>query len=288
EEKLALKNFNSDDLKDVVMIQCVGSRTKEKPYCSKICCSQAIKNALKIKSIKPNSNVYILYKDIRTYGFREEYYRKARNEGIIFIRYDDNTLPLVKEENGELRVEVFDPILGENILISPSLLVLSAGVDPGDNRSISKLLKVPLNFEGFFLEAHVKLRPVDFPTDGIFVAGLAHSPKPIDETIAQAQAAAARAAIPLTRGYVMVEPVASIVDSEKCFGCGICEYLCPYGSIKVISDEDGDKAQSISASCKGCGICASKCPRQAITMGRFTNEQIIAQIDAFSLATSDV
>lgn len=288
EEKLASRNFISDELKDVVMIQCVGSRTKERPYCSKICCSQAIKNALKIKSIKPNANVYILYKDIRAYGFREEYYRKARNEGIIFIRYDDDTLPVVKEENGELRVEVFDPILGENILISPSLLALSAGVVPGDNESISKLLKVPLNVEGFFLEAHVKLRPVDFPTDGVFVAGLAHSPKPIDETIAQAQAAAARAAIPLTRGYVMVEPVVSIVDSEKCFGCGICEYLCPYGSIRVTSVEGEDKAQSISASCKGCGICASKCPRQAITMGRFTNEQIIAQIDAFSLASSNV
>lgn len=288
EEKLALRNFNYDELKDVVMIQCVGSRTKERPYCSKICCSQAIKNALKIKSKKPNSNVYILYKDIRSYGFREEYYRKARNEGVIFIRYDDNSLPIVKEENGELRVEIFDPIIGENILISPSLLVLSTGVVPGDNESISKLLKVPLNFEGFFLEAHVKLRPVDFPTDGIFVAGLAHSPKPIDETIVQALAAAARAAIPLTRGYVMVEPVVSIVEPEKCFGCGICEYLCPYGSIKVTSVEGEDKAQSISASCKGCGVCASKCPRQAITMGRFTNEQIIAQIDAFSLATSDV
>jgi len=281
-----LRTFNPDELKDVVMIQCVGSRTEERPYCSKVCCSQAIKNALKIKELNPLSNIYVLYKDIRSYGFREEFYRKARKEGIIFIRYDDDRLPIVKEKDGELRVEVFDPIIGEHILIKPSLLALSAGIIPEDNGKISKLLKVPLNSEGFFLEAHVKLRPVDFATDGIFVAGLAHSPKPIDEAISQAQAAAARAAIPLAKGYVMVEPVVSSVDPEKCFGCGICEYLCPYGSIRVATAEGKDKAQTISASCKGCGICASKCPRQAITMGRFTREQITAQIDAFPLAAN--
>jgi len=286
EKKLALRTFNPDELKDVVMIQCVGSRTEERPYCSKVCCSQAIKNALKIKELNPLSNIYVLYKDIRSYGFREEFYRKARKEGIIFIRYDDDRLPIVKEKDGELRVEVFDPIIGEHILIKPSLLALSAGIIPEDNGKISKLLKVPLNSEGFFLEAHVKLRPVDFATDGIFVAGLAHSPKPIDEAISQAQAAAARAAIPLAKGYVMVEPVVSSVDPEKCFGCGICEYLCPYGSIRVATAEGKDKAQTISASCKGCGICASKCPRQAITMGRFTREQITAQIDAFPLAAN--
>lgn len=286
EKKLALRTFNPDELRDVVMIQCVGSRTEERPYCSKVCCSQAIKNALKIKELNPASNIYVLYKDIRSYGFREEFYRKARKEGIIFIRYDDDRLPIAKEKDGELGVEVFDPIIGEHILIKPSLLALSAGIIPGDNGKISKLLKVPLNSEGFFLEAHVKLRPVDFATDGIFVAGLAHSPKPIDEAISQAQAAAARAAIPLAKGYVMVEPVASSVDPEKCFGCGICEYLCPYGSIRVVTAEGEDKAQTISASCKGCGICASKCPRQAITMGRFTHEQITAQIEAFPLAAN--
>jgi heterodisulfide reductase subunit A len=174
-------------------------------------------------------------------------------------------------------------LIGEKIVISPSLLALSAAVIPGEQEEISRLLKVPVNSEGFFQEAHAKLRPVDFATDGIFVCGLAHSPKPIDESISQAQAAAARAAIPLSRGYVLVEPVVSSVDPDKCFGCGICEYLCPYGSIEVVETDRGNKAQTITASCKGCGICASKCPRMAITMGGFTGEQILSQIEALAV-----
>ncbi len=282
-EKLAQKEYSPSELSDVVMIQCVGSRTKERPYCSKICCNAAIKNALKIKSLNPSSNIYILYKDIRTYGFSEDFYTQARQEGVIFIPYDDDNKPVVTEEESRLRVDCFDPLIGEKIVISPSALVLSAAVIPGENEEISKLLKVPLNSEGFFQEAHAKLRPVDFATDGIFVCGLAHSPKPIDESLSQAQAAAARAAIPLARGYVLVEPIVSSVDPDKCFGCGICEYLCPYGSIKVVATDGGDKAQTISASCKGCGICASKCPRLAITMCRFTSEQILSQIDALAV-----
>ncbi len=190
---------------------------------------------------------------------------------------------MVGEEDGRLRVECFEPIIGEKIVINPSMLALSAAVIPGDNAEISKLLKIPINSEGFFQEAHAKLRPVDFATDGIFVCGLAHSPKPIDESISQAHAAAVRAAVPLARGHVVVEPIISSVDPDKCFGCGICEYLCPYGSIKVAATDSGDKAQTISASCKGCGICASKCPRLAITMGRFTGEQILSQIDALAV-----
>ena len=281
-ERLAAGSFDPSDLSDVVMIQCVGSRTAERPYCSRICCGVAIKNALKIKELNPSSNIYILYKDIRTYGFTEDFYRQAREEGVIFIRYDDDNRPIVSEEDGELMVSVFDPLIGENVRIMPSMLALSAAIIPAENREISQLLKVPLNSDGFFQEAHVKLRPVDFATDGIFVCGLAHSPKSIDESIGQAQAAASRAAIPLARGYVITEPIISSVDTEKCFGCGICEYLCPYGSIKVAATEAGDKALTISASCKGCGICASKCPRQAITMGRFTEEQVISQIDALA------
>jgi heterodisulfide reductase subunit A len=275
--------YELDELENVVMIQCVGSRTKERPYCSKICCNAAINNALKIKELNPSSNIYILYKDVRTYGFSEDFYAQARDEGIIFIRYDDDNKPAVTEDEGSIQVALFDALIGEKIVISASMLALSAAVIPGNNEEISKLLKVPLNSEGFFQEAHVKLRPVDFATDGIFICGLAHSPKPIDESISQAQAAAARAAIPLARGYVLVESIVSCVDQDKCFGCGICEYLCPYGSIKVAATDSGDKAQTISASCKGCGICASKCPRQAITMGRFTGEQILSQIDALAV-----
>jgi len=282
-EKLSKMEYSSSELSDVVMINCVGSRTKERPYCSKICCNAAIKNALKVKQLNPSSNIYILYKDIRTYGFSEDYYTQARQAGVIFIRYDDDNKPVVTEAEGRLRVECFDPLIGEKIVINPSLLALSAAVIPAEQEEISRLLKVPVNSEGFFQEAHAKLRPVDFATDGIFVCGLAHCPKPIDESISQAQAAAARAAIPLARGYVLVEPIVSSVDPDKCFGCGICEYLCPYGSIKVVESDSGNKAQTITASCKGCGICASKCPRMAITMGRFTGEQILSQIDALAV-----
>lgn len=281
-EKLATDNYTLSEIKDVVMIQCVGSRTKEHPYCSKLCCNAAIKNAMKIKELHPAANVYVLYKDIRSYGFSEVFYTQARKKGVLFIRYDDEHRPVVSEKGGRLTVAVFDPILGEAILLQPSLVALGMAVVPGRNDEISKLLKVPLNGEGFFQEAHVKLRPVDFATDGIFVCGLAHSPKSIDEAISQAHAAAARAAIPLARGLVTVEPVVSSVNPDKCFGCGICEYLCPYGSIKVEKTQSGDKAKTISASCKGCGVCASKCPRKAITMGRFTDEQIVSQIHAFA------
>ncbi len=285
-ERIATGTLEPGALNDVVMIQCVGSRTEERPYCSRICCGVAMKNALKIKEVNPKANVYVLYKDIRTYGFTEEYYTQARKEGVIFIRYDDDNLPVVSEnigeENSELQVKVFDPLLGEHILIKPTLLALSAAIIPGENEVISRLMKVPLNSEGFFQEAHVKLRPVDFSTDGIYVCGLAHSPKTIEESISQAHAAAARAAIPLSRGYVRAEPIVSSVDEEKCFGCGICEYLCPYGSIKVVETASGERAQTITASCKGCGICSAKCPRQAISMGRFSDEQILTQIVAFA------
>jgi len=279
-EKLATDNYTLSEIKDVVMIQCVGSRTKEHPYCSKLCCNAAIKNAMKIKELNPSANVYVMYKDIRSYGFTEAFYTEARKKGVVFIRYDDARKPVVSETDGRLTVAVFDPILGENILLQPSLVALGTAVVPGRNDELSKLLKVPLNAEGFFQEAHVKLRPVDFATDGVFVCGLAHSPKSIDEAISQSHAAAARAAIPLARGHVRVEPVVSSVNPDKCFGCGICEYLCPYGSIKVETTDSGDKAKTISASCKGCGVCASKCPRKAITMGRFTDDQILSQIRA--------
>jgi len=282
EEKLAGGGCTLPELEHVVMIQCVGSRTKERPWCSKICCAAAIKNALKIKERHPASNIYIFYKDIRTYGLSEDSFRQARSEGIFFIRYDDDSRPQVREQEGSLQVTAVDALLGERIRIDPSLVVLSAAVVPGANEEISRLLKIPLNAEGFFQEAHVKLRPVDFATDGIYLCGLAHSPKPIEESICQARAAAARASIPLARGCVTVAPIVSSVDPVKCFGCGICAYLCPYGSINVVDTESGEKAQTVSASCKGCGICASKCPRQAITMGGFTHEQILSQIQAFA------
>ena len=181
--------------KTVVMIQCVGSRDADHPYCSRVCCAGAIKNALKIKALSPETHVYVLYRDIRTYGFKESYYTKARQQGVVFVRYDERRLPEVARNGEELQVTVYDQTLGMPLRISASLVVLSAGIHPHeDNRTIAQLLKVPLNSEGFFLEAHMKLRPVDFMTDGVFLCGLAHSPKSIDESILQAQAASARAA----------------------------------------------------------------------------------------------
>ena len=268
------------NLNQVVMIQCVGSREKDRLYCSKLCCSKAIKNALKIKEINPSCEVTILYRDIRTYGFREDFYSEARQAGIIFIRYDLDDKPEVTQEEGNLRIEVTDPILGEKVSLKTELLVLSSAIVAQQSDDLSRLLKIPLTQDGFFLEAHVKLRPVDFAVDGIFLCGLAHFPKPVDESIAQAAAAAARAAIPLAKGKVEVEPIVSSVDEDACFGCGICEYLCPYNAIRVTQTATGKKAETIAASCKGCGVCASHCPKTAIIMGRFTNEQIEAQIHA--------
>ena len=268
------------NLNQVVMIQCVGSREKDRLYCSKLCCSKAIKNALKIKEINPSCEVTILYRDIRTYGFREDFYSAARKAGIIFIRYDLDSKPQVTQEEENLTIEVTDPILGEKLTLKTGLLVLSSAIIAQQSEELSRLLKIPLTQDGFFLEAHVKLRPVDFAVDGIFLCGLAHFPKPVDESIAQAAAAAARAAIPLAKGKVEVEPIVSSVDEDLCFGCGICEYLCPYNAIRVSKTTKGKKAETISASCKGCGVCASHCPKEAIIMGRFTNEQIEAQIHA--------
>jgi heterodisulfide reductase subunit A len=281
EEKLGTDPSQICTMKDIVMIQCVGSREPHRIYCSKLCCSKAIKNALKIKELNPDSNVYILYRDIRTYGFKEDAYNRARDAGVMFIRYDLEGKPEVKE--GEtLEIKVFDPILREDVLIKSDLLILSPAIVTEGNEELGKLLKVSLTDDKFFLEAHVKLRPVDFATDGIFLCGLAHSPKPLEESIVQAQAAAARAAIPLARGEVEVEPIVSSVDQELCFGCGICEYNCPYKAIRVVSTERGERAETITASCKGCGVCAARCPKQAINMGRYTYDQISAQIAAIA------
>jgi heterodisulfide reductase subunit A len=229
EERLAEGQLKPDEIENVVMIQCVGSRTKERLYCSKVCCSQAVKNALKIKELNPLSNVYVLYRDIRTYSFKEEFYQKAREAGVIFLRYPEEKEPEVRIEDGRIKVKVFDPLLNEELVIEPDALVLSVGIlPPAGNEELSQMLTVPLNEDGFFLEAHVKLRPIEFATEGIFVAGLAHSPKPLEESISQALAAASKAAIPMAKGLVSVEPIVSSVDQEKCLGCGLCESLCAF------------------------------------------------------------
>jgi heterodisulfide reductase subunit A len=266
---------------DIVMIQCVGSRGEDLSYCSKVCCIQAIKNALKILEYSPSANITILYRDMRTYGFNEDYYQLAREKGVNFIRFEKDYPPEVTEKDGFINVDIFDRILGTKLSIKPDLIVLSVGITPAPAQDLAKILKIPLTRDGFFLEAHPKLRPIEFSVEGIYLCGAAHSPKPVSESIAQAKAAAGKACVPLSKGFVAVEPIVSSVDMDACIGCRICESLCPYSAIRMIKVGKRKKAETISASCKGCGICASHCPAMAISMAGFTNEQILSQIHTF-------
>jgi len=269
----------------IVMIQCVGSRDDERPYCSRLCCTEAVKNALKIKEVSPSTTVYILYRDIRTYGFRESYYTKAREKGVVFIQYDKGKKPEVSKDGKKLKIEVLDQTLGIPMSISADLVVLSTGIVPDeDNKTIAQLLKVSQNSYGFFLEAHMKLRPVDFATDGIFLAGLAHSPKRIEESIIQAQAAAARAATVLSKDTMEFEGNISFVVDENCDGCAYCVDTCPYKAITLLEyvwqttiKKTVDVNESI---CKGCGCCMATCPKKGIFVKGFKLEQISAQVNA--------
>jgi heterodisulfide reductase subunit A len=270
-----------ENVDSVVMIQCVGSRDDKHPYCSRICCSQTIKNSLNFYKTNPDANIYVLYKDMRTYGFREHYYQKAREAGVVFIRYDDDHKPEIRMDNGSISMFVMEPILGESIDIKPDLVVLANGVEASsDNIQLAKMLKVPLNDEGFFLEAHVKLRPVDFATEGVFVAGMAHNPKCIDESISQAEAAAARAATIIAHDTYYAEAAVSHVNEDLCAGCGICSKLCPYEAIEMVLEGDRRKSKINEALCKGCGTCASACPAGAMDQYGFTKSQIMAMIEA--------
>jgi len=278
EEKIAKGDFKA---KTVVMIQCVGARNEERPNCARICCGQAIKNALKIKEISPETEVYILYKDIRSYGFKEDYYRKASEKGVLFINYEDSRKPQVVNEKGKLEVTFWEPVIKQEVTIEPDYVILSAATIPNpDNKRVAEMLKVPLTKDGFFLEAHMKLRPVDFATDGVFLCGMAHSPKYIDESIAQACAAAARATTILSKPTLEMEGIVANVNEDLCSGCRICEYLCPYGAIEMKEKDDRLVAHVIEALCKGCGACGTACPTKAITMGHFTTEEILAQVKA--------
>jgi len=275
----------NEHAKTVVMIQCVGSREPDHPYCSRVCCADAIKNALRIKRDSPATNVYILYRDIRAYGFKESYYTKARQHGVAFVRYDEKCKPVVSKNSHGLEVEVFDQTLGLPFTISADYVVLSAAIHPHeDNRRIAQLLKVPLNSEGFFLEAHLKLRPVDFMTDGVFLCGLAHSPKTLEESILQAQAAAARAATILARENIELEANVSRVLEEKCDGCAYCVDTCPFKAITLLEYMWQGTVKKIvetnQSICKGCGCCQATCPKDGVLIEGFTLEQIRAQIEA--------
>jgi heterodisulfide reductase subunit A len=213
--------------RNIVMIQCAGSRNDERSYCSRICCSMAVKNALKVKELNPDANVIVLYRDIRTYGFREKYYKQAREAGVIFMRYEQEEPPVISDSNDLVTLKC--PDFPETVEIEADVIVLSTGVDaPKDNRKLADMLKVPLNADGFYVEAHMKLRPVEFATEGIFLCGLAHSPKMSDENISQARAVASRAATILSRVRLEVGGQISSVDQEKCISCMTCVRACPY------------------------------------------------------------
>ncbi|MDH5266374.1 MAG: CoB--CoM heterodisulfide reductase iron-sulfur subunit A family protein [Candidatus Bathyarchaeota archaeon] len=278
EERLSKKEFNA---KTVTMIQCVGARNEERPNCARICCASAVKNALKIKELSPETDVYILYKDVRTYGFLEDYYREAAGKGVIFIRYNDECKPEVTKKDGGLKVAVTDPILNAEFEIQSDLVVLSVATIPNPgNEPIAQMLKVPLTKDGFFLEAHMKLRPVDFATGGVFLCGMAHSPKLIDESISQACGAAARAITILSKPKLEMEGAIADVNEDLCGGCKICESVCAYSAIEM-KEVDGKLRSSVNeALCTGCGVCGSSCPTGAISMLHFTDDEILAQVRA--------
>ena len=282
EEKLSNGDFKANS---VVMLQCVGSREEPRAYCSRVCCSQAVKNALKIKERDPKADVFILNRDIRTYGFYEAYYRKARQAGVRFIRFEDGHKPEVMSVNGHLVVSVDDSLLDMKLNIDCDAVILSAGTAPrDDNSSLAQKLKIPLTQDGFFLEAHMKLRPVDFASDGIFLCGLAHSPKTLSESIVQASGAAARASTVLSKRQIKLEARISQVVDENCDGCAYCIEPCPYDAITLIEYmKDGAVKKTVESDpskCRGCGVCQATCPKKGILIRNFRLEQLSAMVEA--------
>jgi len=278
EQKLASGGV---DAKTVVMLQCVGSRNDEHPYCSRVCCTEAIKNALKFKELNPKADVFVLYRDIRSYGFREIYYEKAAYAGVIFLRYDDDAPPEISRENG-LKVKVLDTVLNKEICIDADLLVLAVATTPhSTNPRIAQLLKVPLNSDGFFLEAHMKLRPVDFPTEGLFLCGLCHSPKFIEECVSQAKGAVERASTILSKEQLESEGMVAHVDENTCLGCGRCVEACEFKAAELVDQEGGKKVSHVNeAVCRGCGACVVACCNGSMSLKHFRGDQILAMVRA--------
>jgi heterodisulfide reductase subunit A len=286
EERITRKDERLAGARSVVMIQCVGCRQEGRDYCARVCCSQAVKNALLLKAQSPDMDVSILYRDMRTYGFREDSYREAAGKGVRFVRWEEGDRPAVESGNDDegrpvLRITVPDVLLGQRLALFADLVVLSAAVVPSaGSPEVGRLFKVPLNPDGFFQEAHVKLRPVDFAADGVFLCGTCHYPKHLSETIAQAYGAAGRAATLLSRETVMASGAVCEVAASRCIACGACIEACAYDAIHWIESPKGRKAEVNPALCKGDGLCSSKCPTGAIALKHFTNEEVTSQIDA--------
>ena len=284
-ERIAKKDERLINSRSLVMIQCVGCRQEDRDYCARVCCSHSVKNALKLKEVNPGMDVTILFRDMRTYGFSEDYYREASNKDVRFIRYEPHDKPQVEAVEAEgrpvLRVTLPDYILGQKLAIDADCLALAAAViPPPGNREISRWFKVSLGQDDFFKEAHVKLRPVDFAADGVFLCGTAHYPKHLPEAINQAYGAAGRVLTLLAHDIVTVSGSVCDVDEGKCIGCGACIAACTYGAVEFRETRRGKKALVNPVLCKGDGLCNVKCPTGAIFLKHFTDEELISQIDA--------
>jgi len=284
-----LKDGGPGEFQNVVMINCVGSRIPERPYCSRVCCMTAIKNAALMKEINPEAKVYVLYRDLMTYGVEfEEYYRKSKEVGVRFIRYTPSKPPQVIGTEKVESVKVYDELMGMELELPCDLMVLATPLIPNDdNEELSKMLKVTIGDGGFFLEAHIKLRPVEFSMDGIYVGGTCRWPADIRESIAQGYAAASEAAIPLRQGLVEVEAITAIVDPKICQGCGICALVCPFDAIELKESEirglEGKVVSEVNtALCKGCGLCTAACPNGAVQQRGFTDMQLMSMVNALS------
>ena len=286
EEQIAKGNEKITKADSMVMIQCVGCRNEDRNYCSRICCSESIKNALKLKELNPNMDIYILFRDIRTYGFKEDFYKEAADQNVRFIRYEPEDPPVVEagtSDDGKpvLTVTVTDPVLGKKLALDVSYLSLAAAVIPAtDRKELSAQFKVSLGPDEFFQEAHVKLRPVDFAADGVFLCGTAHYPKFLSESISQAYGAAGRALTLLSHDTVVASGSVCTVDEDKCVSCGACITVCSYGAIEFYNTPQGRKAKVNPVLCKGDGLCNAKCPTEAISLKHYTEKALTGQIDA--------
>jgi heterodisulfide reductase subunit A len=287
DRKLIEKDESLKSLNAAVFIQCVGSREPDRPYCSRVCCTHSIDNALELKEGNPDMNVYILYRDVRTYGEREYLYKKAREKGVIFIRYGVDNKPQVDRSNGRLVIKVTDHILGRPLELETDLISLATAIIPNRDEKLAGFFKVPLNADGFFVERHAKLGPSEFATDGVFLCGMAHYPKPIDESIVQGKAAASRAVTLLARENIHTSGTIAEVMPAVCSSCGVCVSVCPYSAPSFIEEAarfNPGKAQINPVLCKGCGLCVASCRSGAIRLKGFDNDQIFAQIFALNEA----
>ncbi len=267
-------------VKTAVFIQCVGSREPERPYCSRVCCTHSVESALQLKELNPAMNVYILYRDIRTYGEREYVYRKARLEGILFIQYSRDQKPNVSAAEDGLRIELMDQNLGQTVALKADILTLATAIISYKDEKLAQFFKVPMNADGFFAEAHAKLGPSEFATDGVFLCGMAHYPKPIDESIAQAQASTSRAVTVLAKERIKVSGTVAYTDPSACSSCGICVEVCPYSAPAFVTQGPfAGKAEINPVLCKGCGLCVASCRSGALNLKGFEEGQIMAMIN---------